>query len=205
MPPPPPAEPPSEPASTQEKDLEWIRRIQNGDAEALRELIETHQNRVAAVALRIGGPGTDVDNVAHETFIRVWKSAHRYQPTARFTSWLLTITRNILLNEIRYQNRHPTVPLDPLEERDGPLTEGPADPHARQPDESLLEVELQDAIDAALQQLPETQRTALILRTYEDLAYEEIALVLETSVASVKSLIFRARSAMKELLREYLS
>lgn len=201
---PPPAEPLPDSASTQERDLGWMRRIQQGDTGALEQLIEAHQNRVAAMALRVGGPGTDVEDIAHQTFIRVWKFAHRYEPTARFTSWLLTITRNILLNEIRYRGRHPTVPLDPPEESDAPPHEGTADSRTSRPDESLLEAELQDAIDAALQKLPESQRTALILRTFEDLPYEEIASILETSVASVKSLLFRARSSMKELLGEYL-
>ncbi len=157
------------------------------------------------MVLRIGGPGTDVDDVTHQTFVRVWKYAHRYKPTARFTSWLLTITRNILLNEIRYQNRHPTVPLEPPEDTEGPIHEGPVDPRAVQPDASILHAELEDAIDAALQKLPESQRTALVLRTFEDFAYEDIAAVLETSVPSVKSLIFRARSTMKEILQDYLS
>lgn len=205
MPPPPPAEPLPESASTQERDWERMQRIQQGDAEALRDLIETHQNRVAAVALRVGGPGTDVEDVAHQTFLRVWKFAHRYQPTARFTSWLLTITRNILLNEIRYRSRHPTVPLEPVEDSKSAAQEGPPDLGVIQPDQALLGAELQDAIEAALQELPETQRTALVLRSFEDLAYEDIAAVLETTVPSVKSLLFRARTTLKEILREYLT
>jgi RNA polymerase sigma-70 factor (ECF subfamily) len=181
-----------------------MQRIQRGDSEALRDLIEIHQNRVAAVALRVGGPGTDVEEVAHQTFLRVWKFAHRYQPTARFTSWLLTITRNILLNEIRYRSRHPTVPLDPAENCESPAHEGLPDPSLIRPDQALLGAELQDAIEGALQKLPETQRTALVLRSFEDLAYEDIAAVLDTTVPSVKSLIFRARTTLKEILRDYL-
>ena len=215
MPPPPPAEPQplpgdaAQPApdteASDQRDLAWMRRIQQGDSEALRELIEAHQHRVAAMAFRVGGPGTDLEEVAHETFIRVWKFAHRYQPTARFTSWMLTITRNILLNEIRYRNRHPTVPLEPPEDAQGnsPRQEGLQDQGAHAPDAALQDSELQEAIDRAMQKLPEIQRTALTLRTYEDLSYEEIATVLGTSVPSVKSLLFRARSDMKKMLQHY--
>jgi len=99
----PPADPIRESALSQERDLTLMRLVQSGDAEALREIVETHQQRVASMALRVGGPTIDVDDVAHQTFIRVWKFAHRHEPTARFTSWLLTITRNIVLNEIRYR------------------------------------------------------------------------------------------------------
>ena len=200
----PPADPIRESALSQERDLALMRLVQSGDTDALREIVETHQQRVASMALRVGGPTIDVDDVAHQTFIRVWKFAHRYEPTARFTSWLLTITRNIVLNEIRYRSRHPTVSLDAQTDPDRPPDAGPPDPASNRPDQALLQSELQVAIDEALQKLPENQRTALVLRTYEGLPYEEIAAILETSVGSVKSLLFRARTSMRELLNTYL-
>jgi RNA polymerase sigma-70 factor (ECF subfamily) len=201
----PPADPIPEAAQTQDRDLALMRLVQSGDMEALREIIETHQQRVASMALRVGGPTVDIDDVAHQTFVRVWKFAHRYEPTARFTSWLLTITRNIVLNEIRYRSRHPTVSLDSQSDPDRPPDPGPVDLATRRPDQALLEAELQTAIDEALQKLPENQRTALVLRTYENLPYEEIAAILETSVGSVKSLLFRARTSMRDLMDSYLS
>jgi RNA polymerase sigma-70 factor (ECF subfamily) len=200
----PPADPIRESALSQERDLTLMRLVQSGDMEALREIVETHQQRVASMALRVGGPTIDVDDVAHQTFIRVWKFAHRYEPTARFTSWLLTITRNIVLNEIRYRSRHPTVSLDAQTDPERPPDAGPPDLASNRPDQALLQSELQIAIDEALQKLPENQRTALVLRTYENLPYEEIAAVLETSVGSVKSLLFRARTSIRELLDAYL-
>ena len=200
----PPAEPIRESALSQERDLTLMRLVQSGDTEALREIVETHQQRVASMALRVGGPTIDVDDVAHQTFIRVWKFSHRYEPTARFTSWLLTITRNIVLNEIRYRSRHPTVSLDAQTDPDRPPDPGPPDLASSRPDQALLQSELQFAIEEALQKLPENQRTALVLRTYENLPYEDIAAVLETSVGSVKSLLFRARTSMRELLDSYL-
>jgi RNA polymerase sigma-70 factor (ECF subfamily) len=200
----PPADPIRESALSQERDLTLMRLVQSGDTEALREIVETHQQRVASMALRVGGPAIDVDDVAHQTFIRVWKFAHRYEPTARFTSWLLTITRNIVLNEIRYRSRHPTVSLDAQTDPDRPPDAGPPDLASNRPDQALLQSELQFAIDEALQKLPENQRTALVLRTYENLSYEDIAAMLETSVGSVKSLLFRARTSMRELLDSYL-
>ncbi len=200
----PPADPIRESALSHERDLALMRLVQSGDTDALREIVETHQQRVASMALRVGGPTIDVDDVAHQTFIRVWKFAHRYEPTARFTSWLLTITRNIVLNEIRYRSRHPTVSLDAQTDPDRPPDAGPPDPASNRPDQALLQSELQVAIDEALQKLPENQRTALVLRTYEGLPYEEIAAILETSVGSVKSLLFRARTSMRELLNTYL-
>ena len=201
---PPPAEIQPETEDTRLRDAEWMRRVQQGDTEAFRSLILAYQNRVAGALARMAGPAFDPEEMAHEVFVRVWKSAHRYEPSAKLSTWLLTIARNLFLNELRYRSRHPTVSMDsPLEEGQA-AREGPAGPASLHPDAALIEQELQQAIDAALQKLPENQRTAMVLRRYEDLSYEEIALVLGVSVGSVKSLLFRARATLRELLAEYL-
>jgi RNA polymerase sigma-70 factor (ECF subfamily) len=180
-----------------------MRRVQSGDMDALRALIDEHKNRVAAGVARMAGPGFDAEEITHEVFVRVWKSAARYEPSARFTTWLFTIARNLVLNEIRYKTRHPTVSRDALAQEGGAMEECAQEAGAR-PDSALLASELEEAIDRALQALPENQRTAVIMRRYEELSYEEIASVLEVSVSSVKSLLFRARTTLRELLRPYL-
>lgn len=200
----PPAEPPNEAELERLRDIAVMRRVQAGDLEALRELILTHQNRVAAAIARMAGPGHDPEELAHEVFVRVWKSAQRYEPSAKVSTWLLTIARNLVLNELRYKKRHPTVSRDVPAEEGGASEDTLLDRDAHRPDAVLLERELQEAIDRALQALPENQRTAMVLRRYEDLSYEEIAAVLEVSVPSVKSLLFRARTTLRESLREYL-
>ena len=186
------------------RDLAWMRGVQNGDAEALRSLIHEYQHRVAAAIARMAGSSCDPEEIAHEVFVRVWRFAHRYQPSAKLSSWLFTIARNLVLNDIRYRQRHPNVSRDIVAEDGHAPDDLTPDTAARQPDAVLLESELQQALDDALQRLPENQRTALILRRYEGLSYDEIAAVLETSVPAVKSLLFRARSALREFLKDYL-
>lgn len=199
-----PPDPSTEGDLLAQRDLVLIQRIQEGDLDAFRELVQTHQQRVAGTIARMVGPGFDYSELAHEVFVRVWKSASRYRPSARFTTWLMTLTRNLVLNEIRYRSRHATVSLDaPQSEETGSPRDLP-DFSALGPDAVLQQVELEQAIDRALQDLPENQRTALVLRRYQDLPYEEIAVVLETSVSSVKSLLFRARTQLREALREFL-
>src|SRR5207249_3377659 len=131
-----------------------------------------------------------VEDLAQQVFIRVWKSARRYVPRAKFTTWLLKITRNLVFNELRRTKRHAHVPLqsEPGAE-DPPLK----DEINLAPDASLLELELQRTIEEAILQLPETQRLALVLRRYEQLSYEQIAEILDLSVPAVKSVLFRAR------------
>lgn len=172
--------------------------------DALKSLIDEHKSRVAAGVARMAGPGFDAEEITHEVFVRVWKSAARYEPSARFTTWIFTIARNLVLNEIRYRTRHPTVSRDALSEDGSSIVEESAAELGARPDSALLANELEEAIDRALQSLPENQRTAVIMRRYEELTYEEIAAMLEVSVSSVKSLLFRARTTLREALRKYL-
>jgi RNA polymerase sigma-70 factor (ECF subfamily) len=148
------------------------------------------------------GSNSDVDDIAQQVFVRVWKSAKRYVPRAKFTTWLLKITRNLVFNELRRRSRHASVPLQlDQEEEERPVKDERAIP----PDASLLEEELQQAIEDAIAKLPETQRMAVILRRYDGLTYEEIADVLDQSVPAVKSLLFRGRTELRATLQRYLS
>jgi RNA polymerase sigma-70 factor (ECF subfamily) len=135
-------------------------------------------------------------------FIRVWKSAPRYTPRAKFTTWLLKITRNLVFNELRRTKRRAQVPIQPDPETEDITLRAES---SEAPDATLLEHELQQAIEEAIMQLPETQRMALVLRRYEQLSYEQIAEVLDVSVPAVKSLLFRARTELRERLSKYLN
>lgn len=186
-------------------DAEDVRLMQlagTGDMAAFEQLVERHQRLVIGTVGRMLGSQSDAEDIAQQVFLRVWKNAARYVPQARFTTWLLKITRNLVFNEMRRRSRHPQVPLQPdPEEEERPLK----DDHAVAPDASLLDAELQQAVDAAISQLPDTQRMAVILRRYEELSYEEIAEALDQSVSAVKSLLFRARTELRERLNQYLA
>jgi RNA polymerase sigma-70 factor, ECF subfamily len=170
-----------------------------GDIAAFEQLVERHQALVIGTVGRMLGNNSDVEDVAQQVFVRVWKSAGRYRPTAKFTTWLLTITRNLVFNEARRRKRHPGDLLD-VHEGEAALV----DSAGRIPDEHLLEAELQREIDRAILALPEKQRMALVLRRYEDKSYEEIGEVLGLSIAAVKSLLFRARTELRAALNRYL-
>jgi len=189
--------------SASDQDLIWMERIKGGDTDALRQLIETHQLRVIGTVAKMLGDETDAEDIAQQVFIRVWKSAARYQPTAKFTTWLFKITRNLVFNEMRRRKRHPMTSLERETEAGENFIQTP-DASATAPDVSLLEGELQEAIREAIEALPETQRMAIILRRYEDLSYEEIGEVLELSVPAVKSVLFRARADLRQRLQKYL-
>lgn len=193
----------AEDANTQ--DLRWMARIKAGDLDALRELIEAHQRRVIGTVAKMLGDDTDAEDIAQQVFIRLWKSAGRYEPTAKFTTWLFKITRNLVFNELRRRKRHPAQSLDRSIDPDEPeRTLQAADATVKAPDAALLDEEMQAAIQRAIDALPETQRMAIVLRRYEDISYEEIAEILDLSVPAVKSVLFRARTELREKLRQYL-
>ena len=194
---------PSRPTRTPEdaEDVRLMALVRADDAGAFEQLVERHQRLVVGTVSRMLGNNSDAEDIAQQVFVRVWKSAKRYVPQAKFTTWLLKITRNLVFNELRRRSRHAQVPLQTeSEEEERPLR----DERAVAPDASLLEQELQKAIDTAITNLPETQRLAVILRRYEELSYEEIAETLDQSVSAVKSLLFRARTELRESLKRYL-
>lgn len=194
--------PAGQPAEGDAEDVRLMTLAAGGDMTAFEAIVERHQALVAGTVGHMLGDNSDVEDLAQQVFVRLWKSARRYTPRAKFTTFLLTITRNLVFNELRRRKRHATLPLqiDP----DGEEMQL-KDEHGSTPAASMLEHELQRAVDSAIAELPETQRMALVLRRYQDLSYEEIAEVLKQSVPAVKSLLFRARTELRERLRGYLS
>lgn len=183
------------------EDVAWMLAVKAGDEDAFEALVAKHQMRVVGTVAKMLGGERDAEDVAQQVFLRVWQSAPRYEHGAKFTTWLLTITRNLVFNELRRRRRSRLVDLDPGDEPGG--REFP-DPHNPTPSRAALGAELEAVVAAAIAALPEAQRLAVVLRRYEEMPYEEIAKVLGTSVPSVKSLLFRARTELKERLAPYL-
>ncbi|MCX8497676.1 MAG: sigma-70 family RNA polymerase sigma factor [Akkermansiaceae bacterium] len=182
-------------------DFQLMERVGAGDHEAFRELVERHQGAVVGTVAKMLGNPSEAEDIAQQVFLRIWRNAKRYRPDAKFTTYLYTITRNLVFNETRRRSRKKEVSADELEENSNQLIAASSD---RQPDSELLQVELQRAVDAAIAGLPQAQRMAVVLRRYEQLPYEEIAEVLSLSVSAVKSLLFRARTTLRETLSGYL-
>jgi RNA polymerase sigma-70 factor (ECF subfamily) len=183
------------------EDVRLMELVGRGDTKAFQILIERHQALVVGTVARMLGSNSDVEDVAQQVFLRVWRSAARYEPRAKFTTWLLKIARNLVFNEMRRTKRQAHIPMQ-LEPQGDELQI--KDESVQSPAESLLEHELQQAIEDAILQLPDTQRMALILRRYEGRSYEEIGEILDLSVPAVKSVLFRARTELRARLANYL-
>ncbi len=187
-------------------DAALMLRVKRGDMAAFTALVEKYKQPVTNLVARTLRDETEAEDVAQNVFIQVHKSAARYKVTAKFTTWLFTIARNLCLNEIRRRSRHPADSIDATPNTDDDL---PArqfeDVKTFAPDDSAQHNELADKIEEALAALPENQRTAIILFQRQEMSYEEIAKVLDTSLSATKSLIHRGRETLKEKLKAYLS
>jgi len=186
-------------------DAALMLRVKQGDMAAFTELVEKYKQPVMNLVYRTVRDATEAEDLAQNVFVQVFKSAPRYKSTAKFSTWLFTIARNLCLNEIRRRSRHPAESLDTPhpEQEDQPLHQF-EDKKSVSPPEKLLQGELTRKIEEALDDLPENQRSAILLCRQEDLSYEEIAEVLGCSVSATKSLIHRGRETLKERLKPYL-
>ena len=186
-------------------DAALMLRVKQGDAAAFTELVEKYKQPVINMAWRTLRDQTEAEDLAQNVFVQVYKSAERYRATAKFSTWLFTITRNLCLNEIRRRSRHPAESLDQTySESDDQPVHQVEEKRVVSPPDQLLQGELEEKILEVLAGLPENQRTALLLCRQEELSYEEMAEVLECSLSATKSLIHRARETLKSQLKPYL-
>jgi RNA polymerase sigma-70 factor (ECF subfamily) len=185
-----------------EEDLMLMAKIANGDERAFEQLVAKHQQAVIGTIGKMTNHSPETEDIAQQVFLRLWKAASRYKPKAKFTTYLFTITRNLVFNDTRKKTRRRELSIDTDEQN---WHDSIADPSSSsRPDQSLAEDELRLQVDQAVADLPENQRLAVILRRYEQMSYDEIAEVLDTSVSAVKSQLFRARKSLRDSLKAYL-
>lgn len=186
-------------------DAALMLRVKQGDREAFEELVEKYKQPVMNLVYRTLPDATEAEDLAQHVFLQVFKSAHRYEVSAKFTTWLFTIARNLCLNEIRRRSRHPAQSLDETfaDSDDQPVRQA-EDLKTFTPPDALLQAELEEKIESALAELPEKQRTAILMCRGDEFSYEDIAKVLECSVSATKSLIHRGRETLKQKLKPYL-
>ncbi len=168
-------------------------QLAKGEPAALDALMERYERPVLNAIYRFLGEADRAQELAQDVFFAVYQQRHRYQPRAKFSTWLFRIVKNRCLNERRRFWR-----TQPLEITDGAM-EYP-DSQTPGPDAAAMRKETGRAVDAALQALPEKQRLAFILSRTEGFSYREVAEALDVSVAACESLIHRARLTLREKL-----
>ncbi len=187
------------------RDAEAVSGTLAGDLRAFDSLIEAYQRRAVAVAYRLLGNINDAMDVCQDAYVRAFRSLESLEDPRKFGSWLMRIVSNLALNYRR--DRRPTLSLATGDDERGIGEDALADSSggASLNEGSMQSNETQDAITAAIEQLPEKQRMALILFAIEGIPQKEVAEILECSIEAVKWNVFQARKTLKESLSEFLT
>jgi RNA polymerase sigma-70 factor, ECF subfamily len=169
-------------------DYELIQAIGRGNVKAFQVFVERYQKAVSSFVFKYLGDQFATEDIVQEVFLRIFRSGGDFEPRAKVSTWVFRIAYNLSVNELKRRNRF--VCMDRIDE----VATMPAPDFVRKG-------ELEEAITAAIRQLPENQRAALLLRVDKELSYAEIGGVLSVSVSSVESLIFRARDRLRSILK----
>lgn len=188
-------------------DLELVERIQSGDQDAFKDLVEKYQRKVYSICYGMLKDSESSMDVSQEVFIKVYRYIGKFNRDSSFYTWLYRITVNMCIDHIRKNSRIKKVEYDDALSHDGevegeehilPSTLG------LHPDKVYGRKELRQKMLEALETLSEKHRTILILREVEGLSYEEMADVLNISKGTVMSRLYHARRYFQEAIKDYL-
>lgn len=188
------------PHSTFRKDPEvgLMLRVQRDDAAAFGELSERYGHRVFSHFFRRLGDRQEAEDLSQEVFLRLYRYRKRYQPRAKFATWLYHITQNVLRNALRSRRRHACVRFGALARADeGDLGEFLLTDHGDAPGRPIERAELAGVVRAAVSGLAGRQRTALELHQFQDRSYAEVAAAMDMTPKAAKSLLYRARNQLR--------
>lgn len=186
--------------SEQNVDQQLIERVQRGDKNAYNLLVTKYQHKVSNLVARYVKNQSDVPDIVQEAFIKAYRALPNFRGDSAFYTWLYRIAVNCAKNHMVASGRKPPgsdVEIDDAEFYDG----GDALRENASPEKQLLTSEIKKVIFSTIEQLPEDLKTAINLRELEGLSYEEIAVIMECPVGTVRSRIFRAREAIDKKIR----
>lgn len=187
-------------ASDVDDGVAWMLAFQRGDERAFEHIVAEYESLVYGVLRRLLGPSGWVDEMAQETFVRLYRARDRYQPSGKLSTFLYRIAYNLALNRIRDEQRRPASSMST-----GPSGEQMPVPDATgaAPEEGAHGSDWAALVERGLAELPENQRAALVFQHYDGLELAEIGQVLGISSKAVKSLLHRARENLRTFLQPY--
>ena len=188
-------------------DVRLMLRVRDGDEVAFRELVEKYQARLVGILTHLVSDRETAQDLAQDVFLRVYRARERYVPTAKFSTWLFTITHNVAINSLRKSSRRKEINL--VSSPSGSMPVRPLEIMAKEksglmPARQLLNSEMETVMMAAIEQLGERQRIATMLSKFEGMSYLEIGETMGLTTQAVKSLLSRARNNLKDILKPYL-
>lgn len=191
--------------SERDVDQQLVQRVQRGEKAAFDLLVIKYQRKIFRLLSRLIRDPAEVEDVAQEAFIKAYRALPNFRGDSAFYTWLYRIAINTAKNWLVSQGRRaPTSTEADIEEAET-FDDGEQLRDLNTPDSMLLTKQVADAVNRAIEQLPEDLRTAIVLRELEGLSYEEIAETMNCPIGTVRSRIFRAREAIAEELRPVLN
>ncbi|MFP6834563.1 MAG: RNA polymerase sigma factor RpoE [Pseudomonadales bacterium] len=185
-------------------DKELVRRVKKGDRHAFELLFSRYQHKILNLISRYLRDREDVEDVAQETFIKAFRALPRFRGESAFYTWLYRIAINTAKNHQVARSRRP--PGTDLDVDDAEYMDGTdALRESENPESALARDELSAEIDLAISQLPDDLRSAVTLREFDGLTYEQIAEIMDCPVGTVRSRIFRAREAIDTRIQPLLN
>ncbi|OQX92217.1 MAG: hypothetical protein B6D58_04085 [candidate division Zixibacteria bacterium 4484_95] len=180
-----------------DEDLQLIEQVLAGDIKVFEKLVERYQKKIYFLVLRMTKNHDIADELAQESFVKAYMSLSSFQKGKSFYTWLHRITVNLVLNYLKHEGF--TVSLD---SPDGKiyLENIPSSPDQLK---DLIDQDQMEVFHRALDELPAVQKVVFILKTYDDFSYEKIAEVMDCSVGTVMSRLFRARSKLRKALKDH--
>lgn len=182
-----------------DSDQQLVKRVQKGDKRAFDMLVVKYQHRIAALVSRFIQDTDEVQDVTQEAFVKAYRALPNFRGDSQFYTWMYRIAVNTAKNHLVSRSRRP--PNSDVEAEDAIFfdsADGLRD--IGSPEQNLMSEQLMEVIGKAIQALPEDLRTALTLREYDGLSYEQIAEVMDCPVGTVRSRIFRAREAVNNAM-----
>ena len=187
----------------QNADQVLVERVQQGDKRAFDLLVRKYQQRIVHLVTRYLHDPVEAQDVAQEAFIKAYRALPAFRGDSAFYTWLYRIAINTAKNHLVAQGRRP--PTDDIDAQDAEQFSGDTGlKEYATPERLALRDEIEATIGAAIEALPEELRTAITLREFDGLSYEEIAAAMECPIGTVRSRIFRAREAIEAKLAPLL-
>ena len=190
--------------SDREIDQQLVERVQHGDKAAFDLLVVKYQRKIFRLLSRLIRDSAEIEDVAQEAFVKAYRALPNFRGDSAFYTWLYRIAINTAKNYLVSQGRRaPTSTQSDVEEAET-FDDGDHLRDLNTPDSMLVTKQVGEAVNRAIDQLPEDLRTAIVLREIEGLSYEEIAESMQCPIGTVRSRIFRAREAIALELRPIL-
>ena len=187
-------------SNTEALDRADMARLVGGCDAALNDLMDRHAPVVFHFLCRMLGNEDDANDVAQDTFVRVYRARASYRPEQKFSPWLFTIAANLARNQLRWRSRHSNVSLDAESKATEQTLGDTLSDTTPNPHQAADAAERAATVRAAVQALPDDMREAIVLCEWEDLTVAEAAAVLQTTPKAVESRLYRARNLLRERL-----